>query len=137
MLSQDRLALNRTMRLTFEGELPAVDYYLADANYELDESKTSAVFAFNPDVSEPVTISSANIWRQLGIATLQILQPKDIDIAEGEPDAWEIADIATAAFKQWRSDDKLTEVYKFAVNRIQNDRYIQLNVLLYWRSKRP
>lgn len=136
MLSQDRAALNKEMRETFESNMPGIAYHLADTGYDLDESKTSAVFAFNPDEATILTISSANVWQQLGIATLQIMQPKDLDVEEGEPDVWDIADIATAAFKGWRSDDKKTEVYKFHPQRIPNDKYVQLNLLIYWRSKR-
>lgn len=136
MLSHDRNALNHRMRTALQDAAPTLPYYLADAVYDADESKTWTVFAFNPDTTTAHTISSNTVWKQEGISTLQIMQPKDIEIAGDELDAWDIADLATSAFKNWRSEDRKTEVYQFAQQRIPNDRYLQVNVLIFWRSKR-
>jgi hypothetical protein len=95
------------------------------------------VFGFNPDTAIRHTIGIKTVWRQVGIATLQIMQPRNLQIEEGQLDAWNIADIGMAAFKGWRSDDKLTEIANFSVQRIPNDQYVQVNLLIFWRSKRP
>lgn len=137
MLSKDRAALNRNMRLAFADAAPTLPFYLANDSYEPDESTTWAAFAFNPDEATRHTISTPTIWKQVGIATLQIMQPKNLLIGEGEHDAWDIADIGMTAFKGWRSDDKLTEISHFSTQRIPNDHYVQLNLLIFWRSKRP
>lgn len=137
MLSQDRTALNRNMRLALADAAPNLPFYIADDNYEPDENQTWTVFGFNPDTSSRHTISVRTIWRQTGIATLQIMQPRNLQIEEGQLDAWNIADIGMAAFKGWRSDDKLTEIANFSVQRIPNEQYVQVNLLIFWRSKRP
>lgn len=137
MLAQDRAALNRNMRLALANAAPALPFYLADDVYEPDEGQTWTSFAFNPDTATRHSISSNTKWKQVGIATLQIMQPKNLLIEEGQHNAWDIADIGMSAFKGWRSDDKLTEIANFSVQRIPNDKYVQVNLLIFWRSKRP
>ncbi|EXS67974.1 hypothetical protein [Sphingobium sp. Ant17] len=136
MLSQDRIALNRKMRLSLAASAPDLSFYIADDDYEIDENALSAVFAFNPDASTLLTVSSSNVWQQVGIATLQINQPKSLVIQADELNAWDIADLGMTAFKGWRSDDFKTEVHKFNVQRVPDDKYLRINLLIYWRSKR-
>ncbi|WP_150443123.1 hypothetical protein [Sphingobium limneticum] len=124
------------MRLALAEDAPSLTFHIADDDYELNENEISAVFAFNPDASTLLTISSSNVWQQLGIATLQIMQPKSLVIGADELNAWDIADLGMSAFKGWRSDDFATEVSQFSVQRIPNDKYLQVNLLIYWRSKR-
>lgn len=136
MLSQDRITLNRRMRLSLNEHAPSLAFHIADDDYELNENEISAVFAFNPDATTLLTISSSNVWQQLGIATLQIMQPKSLVVGADELNAWDVADLGMSAFKGWRSDDYATEVYRFSVQRVPNDKYLQVNLLIYWRSKR-
>lgn len=136
MLNTDRFLLNRKMRLTLEAVAPDVARYVADQSYEADENNIWTVFAVNPDESVPHTIGSASVWKQTGIATLQINQPLGLELTEDQLDAWQIADLVTQAFRTWRSGDFKLESYKIGQQRVSDDKCLRLNLLIYWRSKR-
>tara|TARA_R110000787_G_scaffold283264_1_gene395841 strand:+ start:2714 stop:3127 length:414 start_codon:yes stop_codon:yes gene_type:complete len=137
MLNDDRVALNRKMRLSLAASAPDLTFYISDDDYEIDENSMSAVFAFNPDTTTIASIGQTTRWKQMGIATLQINQPKSLVIQADELNAWDIADLGMTAFKGWRSDDLLTEVYEFHHQRVPDDKYLRINLLIYWRSNRP
>ena len=137
MLNDDRVALNRKMRLSLAASAPDLTFYISDDDYEIDENSMSCVFTFNPDSTTIASIGQTTRWKQMGIATLQINQPKSLVIQADELNAWDIADLGMTAFKGWRSDDFATEVYKFNVQRVPEDKYLRINLLIYWRSNRP
>ncbi|WP_188064140.1 hypothetical protein [Sphingobium sp. KCTC 72723] len=135
MLAKDIEDLNQHAIDGFSVSAPNLAVYIGDEDGEPDESRIWARFVINPSDNSLATIGNGKVYNQLGIATLQIMQPKNLPVAETDLGAWDIADIAMHIFRDFRGSEQQIEIYRCTPQRIPNGSYLQINLLIYYRSK--
>lgn len=136
MLIDDIQTLNQKMLDVKAASLPTLPLFLRGNTTKPDENKIWARFVVNPGFRDPASITSNTIWRTLGTANLQIMQPKNLKLTSADKSAWEIASIAMHAFEGFRSVDKKLEVYRFNTPDSEDEKNHIVSLLIYWRSMR-
>jgi hypothetical protein len=137
MIAQDIAELNQCAIDLFSGVLASYPLFVQDIDDgEPDENAVYCRFAVNPDQSTNTTVGlTNNRFLQEGSAVLQIMQPRDYVPAESDLNAWGIADTATQAFRSFKGSDGRINIVNVMPQRVPNDRYLQVNLIILFTSQ--
>lgn len=98
---------------------------------ELDETKPWVRWTINPGASQQTGISPA-LFTNIGTATLQVFIPK----SKGTGQATDLKTSFENNYRNWRSADKCLRVYKLDSSKGPDKDHHQVNVTIYYESKR-
>jgi hypothetical protein len=99
---------------------------------DIDETKPWVRFTIEAGSSDQATTGLYHAYNQLGVAYLQVFAPK----GSGMKKASSIRDQFAGAFRNWSSDDGHCHTYKLSYQTIEQATYAQINVTVYWESRR-
>jgi hypothetical protein len=100
-------------------------------NEDQDETKPWVRWTITPGASQQTATGPA-LFTSLGTATLQVFVPK----GKGAGQAIDLKTAFENGFRNWKSGDKCLKVYKLDSSKGADKDYLQVNVAVFYESKR-